>query len=195
MRKKIEILFFIFLVSASGCGLFSTRDVETPTGPRSIFTPPTSPSIVLDNFISAISQKDINNYVNCLSDTTNGGRRFVYTPDVESQSNYPVFSNWDRNKENNYFTNLVNQTSTESPSNLFLTNVSSTLSNDSAVYSADYLFVFYHNRTNLTKTARGTLRFNIRTDARNLWSINNWIDFKSQATDTTWSVVKANFSN
>ncbi len=180
---------------ASGCGLFNTRDVETPTGPRSNFIPPTSPSIVIDNFISAISQKDINNYLNCISDTSFGGRRFLFTPDVESQSNYPVFNNWDRSKENNYFTNLVNQTAAESPSNLFLSNVTSTLSNDSAVYSADYLLVFYHNRTNLTKTAKGTLRFNIRTDSRNLWSINNWIDFKSQPTDTTWSVIKANFSN
>ncbi|CAN5416662.1 hypothetical protein BH10BAC5_BH10BAC5_19000 [soil metagenome] len=182
-------------VLVQGCGLFDTRDVETPTGPRSNFIPPTSPSIVIDNFISAISQKDINNYSNCLSDTSNSGRRFVFIPDVQSQSNYPVFNSWDRNKETGYFTNLVNQTSLESPSNLFLSNVTSTLSNDSAVYNADYLFLFTHNRTNLTKTARGSLRFNIRVDGRNLWSINSWSDFKSQASDTTWSVVKANFVN
>jgi hypothetical protein len=189
---KIFLLLFAFV---SGCGLFSTRDVELPNTPRSNFIPPTTPDIVITNFTSAIFQRDINNYTSCISDSNFGGANFKYIPDVISQGTYPVFASWDKNKENSYFTNIVNQTSEASTSNLFLSNVTSTVSTDSAVYDSDYLLIFNHNRANVARQAKGKLRFVITHDSRNLWAIKSWTDFRVNDTDTTWSIIKANFAN
>lgn len=194
MLKKYKIFFFLF-VFAAGCGLFETRDVEIPNTPRSNFTPPTTPDIVISNFTSAIFQRDINNYTSCISDSSFGGASFRFIPDVISQGTYPIFSSWDKSKENSYFTNIVNLTPESSTSNLFLTNVTSSISNDSAVYDSDYLLIFNHNRANVAKQAKGKLRFVITHDTRNLWAIKSWTDFRVNDSDTTWSVIKANFAN
>lgn len=194
MLKKSDILFFLFLLIA-GCGLFETRDAEIPTQPRSDFIPPTTPQIVISNFTAAIFQKDINNYTNCLSDTNFSGKRFTFIPDVASQSAYPIFSTWDKSKENSYYTNLVNQTPVSNSSSLFLSNMVSNITSDSAIIDSDYLLVYNHNRSNVAKQAKGKLRFVITHDSRNLWAIKTWTDFKVNDGDTTWSVIKANFSN
>lgn len=194
MRKNFKIFFFLFLL-ISGCGLFETRDVELPNTPRSNFIPPTTPDIVITNFTAAIFQRDVNNYTNCISDSNFSGARFTYSPDVISQGTYPIFASWDKNKENSYFTNIVTQTSESSTSNLFLSNVSSNITSDSAVYDSDYLLIFNHNRANVARQAKGKLRFVITHDSRNLWSIKSWTDFRVNDSDTTWSVIKANFSN
>jgi len=194
LLKKNNILFVLLLI-IGGCGLFETRDAELPTQPRSDFIPPTTPQIVIANFTSAIFQKDINNYTNCLADTNFLGSRFIYIPDVASQSAYPIFSNWDKSKENSYYTNLVNQTSVSSSSSLFLSNMTSNITSDSAIIDSDYLLVYNHNRSNVAKQAKGKLRFIITHDSRNLWAIKTWTDFKVNDGDTTWSVIKANFSN
>ncbi len=194
MRKNSKIFFFLLLV-IGGCGLFDTRDVELPNTPRSNFIPPTTPDIVITNFTAAIFQRDINNYVNCISDSNFGGAVFTYRPDVVSQGTYPIFATWDKSKENSYFTNLVTQTSEASTSNLFLSNMSSNISTDSAVYDSDYLLIFNHNRANVARQAKGKLRFVITHDSRNLWAIKSWTDFRVNDSDTTWSVIKANFSN
>lgn len=175
--------------------MFETRDVELPNTPRSNFIPPTTPDIVITNFTAAIFQRDINNYTNCISDSNFSGARFTYNPDVVSQGTYPIFTSWDKSKETSYFTNLVTQTSEASTSNLFLSNMSSNITNDSAVYDSDYLLIFNHNRANVARQAKGKLRFVITHDSRNLWAIKTWTDFKVNDSDTTWSVIKANFSN
>jgi hypothetical protein len=59
----------------------------------------------------------------------------------------------------------------------------------------DYLLRFDHQKTNVAKTLSGKLRFVMVINSKNLWAISNWIDFKSVDSDTTWSVLKANFSN
>jgi len=194
LLKKFKIFFFIFIFIA-GCGLFETRDVEIPNTPRSNFTPPTTPDIVITNFTSAIFQRDINNYTSCISDSSFGGANFKFIPDVISQGTYPIFASWDKSKENSYFTNIVNLTPESSTSNLFLTNVTSNISTDSAVYDSDYLLIFNHNRANVARQAKGKLRFVITHDTRNLWAIKSWTDFRVNDSDTTWSVIKANFAN
>lgn len=194
MLRRYKIFFFVFIFAA-GCGLFETRDVEIPNTPRSNFIPPTTPDIVITNFTSAIFQRDINNYTSCISDSSFGGANFRFIPDVISQGTYPIFSSWDKSKENSYFTNIVNLTAESSTSNLFLTNVTTNISNDSAVYDSDYLLIFNHSRANVAKQAKGKLRFVITHDTRNLWAIKSWTDFRVNDSDTTWSVIKANFAN
>lgn len=194
MLKKINILFLLTLVY-SGCGLFGLRDVETPTEPRSTFTPPTTPDIVLSNLTNAVIDKDINNYLQCIVDTASSTRRFLYTADIASQIQYPVFQTWQISNERNYFYNLLSLTNSSSTSLLFFSNVITNTYSDSAVYDMEYLLRFDHQKTSVAKTLSGKLRFIMVMNSKNLWAISRWIDFKSIESDTTWSVLKANFSN
>lgn len=191
MRKKSKILILLLIIIA-GCGL---RDVENPVDPRSNFVPPTSPDLVITNFQSAIIERNINNYISCFVDSNFSTRRFLYTADAASQSQYQIFRFWNLNNERYYFTNLSSLTPSQSVSNLLLSNIVFSPSSDTAVFDADYVIRFEHTKQNVPKIFQGKFRFIMASDSRNLWSVHSWTDFKKTDQDTTWSVLKANFSN
>jgi hypothetical protein len=179
----------------NGCGLFGLRDAENPTEPRSVFIPPTTPDIVLTNLQSAIADKDINNYLQCIVDTSLTLRKFVYTADISSQIQYPIFKNWDISNEKNYFYNLLSLTTPQSTSIIIPSEIISNIYSDSAIYDMDYWMRFDHQKTTVAKILSGKLRFVMVINSKNLWAISSWIDIKGSDKDTTWSVLKANFSN
>jgi hypothetical protein len=193
LKKFKIIILFLFLIQ--GCGLFNTREVEQPVDPRSNFIPPTAPEIVIVNFITAITEKNLNNYMACFVDTTYSTRKFSYTADIASQIQYPVFRYWNLSYENSYFTNLRSLTNPASSSNLFLSNEIVTTTIDTVVYDSDYLLHVEHQKQAVAQTVKGKLRLVLSADSRNLWSIHRWIDYKVNDGDTTWSVLKANFTN
>ncbi|HEY5123768.1 MAG TPA: hypothetical protein VIK14_08555 [Ignavibacteria bacterium] len=195
MLRNIKILIVFIIFAFSGCGLFDTRDVEPPVDARSNFIPPASPEIVIINIKFAISERNVTNYLQCFVDTSYSEKRFSYTADISSQIQYPVFHYWNLGYENSYFTNLRSFTNPSATSNLFLTNENFTGATDSVVFDADYLLRFDHQKPAVAKTTKGKLRFVLAVDSRSLWSIHRWIDYKINDSDTTWSVLKANFSN
>jgi len=174
------------------CGL---REVESPVDPRSNFVPPTSPDLVITNFQSAIIERNINNYLACFVDTNFSQRKFIFTADAASQGQYPIFRYWNLNNERYYYTSLTSLTSAQSISNLLFSNISFIPSSDTAILDADYVVRFEHSKQNVPKVYQGKLRFVMGQDSRNLWSVHSWTDFKLNESDTTWSVLKANFSN
>ena len=194
MHKKYKIYFFLFLL-LSGCGLFDLRDPEDPSNTRATFIPPTTPENVTRNLISAITEKNVENYTKCFVDSNYSQRRFSYTPDAVSMSQYPVFANWSITKEKNYYNNLAALTNQNATAFLSLPNMNISSATDTAVIDSEYIMIYEHNRATVGKTMKGKLRFYLSTDSRNLWSIHNWIDFKVNEGDTTWSALKANFSN
>lgn len=171
------------------------REVEPPTENRSNFTPPTTPYIVLTNLQFAIIERNINNYMQCLVDSVFSNKKFKYIADVTSQSQYPFLQNWNIYNERTYINNLILSAGSQSISNLFLSNEVWNYSSDSAVYDASYLLKFDHNKNTVPKVLKGKLRLILGIDNRNLWSIHNWSDFKEQSSDTTWSFLRANFTN
>ncbi len=193
MNKSYLILILIAIAALlNSCAL---RDDETPTISRNTFVPPTSPDLVMVNLQFSIIEKDVNNYMSCFVDSNYSTRSYSYVPDVISQIQYPIFQNWKLSNEKTYFTSLLSLMNESATSNVFFSNpVLNTLS-DTAVYDADYLLRADHQKTNVAKTLKGKIRLILSADSRNLWSIHKWIDFQSMNSDTTWSVLKANFSN
>ncbi|MCE1164607.1 MAG: hypothetical protein LWX07_04295 [Bacteroidetes bacterium] len=193
MRALISIAAVIIIAAAlHSCAL---RDDETPTNSRTTFVPPTSPDLVMVNLQFAVIEKDVNNYMACFVDSMYSTRRYAYVPDVVSQIQYPIFQNWKLSNEKTYFTSLITLMDANATSNVFFSNPTLNTLADTAVYDADYLLRADHQKTNVAKTLKGKIRLILSADSRNLWSIHKWIDFKTQDTDTTWSVLKANFSN
>ncbi len=183
------------MFTLAGCDLFKLRDAENPVVSRSNFTPPTSPDIVIANLESAIAERNITNYLACFVDSTFSTKRFSYTADANSASQYPILRFWTLNNERYYFTNVISSTPNSGTSALFLTNLVMNNTSDTAIVDSDYLLRFDHTKQNVSKTLKGSFRFIMAADSRNLWSIHRWIDFQKIPTDTTWSTLKANFSN
>lgn len=177
------------------CGIFETRDSETPTQSRSTFIQPTLPEYVIVNMSFAIAEKNLDNYMRCFVDSNFSPRRYKYFPDAVSQTSYPVFLNWQLTQERNYFSNLISFTTPTAPSNFFADEVTYNTAIDSAVVDMNYILIFDHNRKGITTQAKGKLRFILGTDIRGQWSIHTWYDFIDTNNDTTWSVIKANFVN
>ncbi|MGV8018509.1 MAG: hypothetical protein AB2L26_10080 [Ignavibacteria bacterium] len=193
MSKSFLILILIAITALlNSCAL---RDDESPTISRNTFVPPTSPDLVMVNLQFSVIEKDVNNYMSCFVDSNYSTRSYSYVPDVISQIQYPIFQNWKLSNEKTYFTSLLSLMNESATSNVFFSNpILNTLS-DTAVYDADYLLRADHQKTNVAKTLKGKIRLILSADSRNLWSIHKWIDFQSMNSDTTWSVLKANFSN
>jgi hypothetical protein len=192
--QKIFIILLVAYISLSvySCAL---RDAELPVTSRNTFIPPTSPDLVMVNLQFSVIEKDINNYMACFVDTNYSLRRYTYIPDVVSQIQYPIFRFWNMTNEKSYFTSLISNTEPTSASNLFFSNSKLNTFGDTAFYDADYLLHFDHRNANVSKTLKGKIRLILASDSRNLWSVHRWIDFKSDNADTTWSVLRANFSN
>lgn len=191
-NKYLKNIFIVLLALYAGCGLFNTRSPQEPVTIRSTYEPPTTPEAVLRNLSASIIEKNSGNYQKCLSLTS-----FSYVPDSKSQSLYGIiFQDWDVNSEKFYYENLIAQTNTEASSNLFLSNpVTNQITPDSALYTADYIVVFQHNKTSVPKTSVGNLRLSLKADENNFFYILNWEDFRKDENDFTWSELKANFSN
>ena len=192
-RTAVIMLALYFALSFYSCAL---RNAELPVTSRNTFVPPTSPDLVMVNLQFSVIEKDINNYIACFVDTNYSLRKYTYTPDVVSGIQYPtLFRFWNLSSEKTYFTSLLSLTDPTSASNLFFSNSELNSFGDTAFFDADYLLHVDHQKNSVAKTLKGKIRLILSSDSRNLWSIHRWIDIQSISSDTTWSVLKANFSN
>ncbi len=193
MAKHPSFLFIV-LALISGCGLFETRQPQSPQQGQSGFVPPTSPDIVVQNLVSAISDRNVNNYLSCLSDTSFGGRAFSFVPPADVYSRFQsIFLNWDKNSERSYFNNLTVQSSASASSALVLSSENLTFQGDSAQYSANYTLIWPNKVPGYPQQSQGNLQFYMGVDRNQNWSIYRWID--SRVGDSlTWSEMKARFS-
>lgn len=190
-----RFLLFAFVVAfVSGCGIFETRTPQAPQQGRAGFDPPTSPDIVVQNLVNSISDRNVDNYLSCLSDTSFGGRTFVFQPpaDVYRQYQY-IFMNWNKNSERAYFNNLTVQSSSSASSALILTSENLTLQGDSALFNADYTLIWPNKVAGYPQQVEGNLQFSLGVDRNQNWSIYKWID-SGIGDSLTWSDMKARFS-
>lgn len=202
MRAPHEAAALLILVSGlasglagTGCGLFDPRSPEPPSQSSQTFLPATDPFIVISNLQSAVAQKSVPNYVQCLSDPASGGRPFLFIPSAEGNAVYAsLFRNWSTIDEQSYFQNLTTRTTTTSISKLDLTEKTSSLAADSATLEYDYTLTFENTVAGFPSRASGNLQFALQRSSSNIWSIYRWADFKT-TTDLSWSMFKGKFSN
>lgn len=197
LKREMKVLLFVInllplafnLISVSGCDIFQTRTPQPPQQGQSGFLPPTSADIVVQNLINAIATKNVDNYIECLSDTSFGGRAFSFVP--SSDVNQQLFLNWNENSERAYFNNLaIHSSSSAAPALTLSSQNSESLSSDSVLFSAKYTLLWPNS--SYPQQVQGSLQFYISHDRNQNWAIYRWIDSK---TDTlTWSDLKAQAS-
>ena len=196
--QKITLLL-LFSILFGGCDLFTTRTPEEPDSGRSSFRPPTSAQIVLDNFIAAVQEANSENYLQCISDSTEGILRFYYIPSNQAISQYPeLFTTWDRMSEYRFFSTIAgNLKENKFPELIFANGGFDIQLPDSAVYITDYFLTIPHTFQSIPSEYSGSLQFTLMPDFNRLWSITKWMDVSS-STDTSsysWSLLKAALQN
>jgi len=178
-----------------GCGLFEPRTPQAPTQSSQTFLPATDPFTVISNLQSAVAQKSVPNYVQCLADQSAGGRTFVFIPSSEGTALYAsLFRSWTTTDEQAYYQNLTTRTTPASLSQLDLTQKSQSLAADSALLEYDYTLTFENTMAGFPSRASGDVQFALQRSASNIWTIYRWTDFKTTG-DITWSLFKGKFSN
>ena len=195
MKAGAALLLLGVTPALCGCGLFDPRNPEPPTRSSQTFLPATDPLIVISNLQSAIEQKSVPNYTQCLADPLAGAHTFLFVPSSEGAALYSsVFRTWGTAEEQSYFQNLTTRTTSTSISKLDLTEKTRSLAADSAYFEYDYTLTFENTVTGFPSRASGNLQFALQRSSSNIWTIYRWTDFKTTS-DITWSLFKGKFSN
>ena len=184
------ILLILFI---SGCSLFDTRTPEPPTQNGGTFIPPTSPDIVIDNFIDCIRNKNVDNYIACFDSA------YVFVASGNAITMFPsFFDNWKVSNERRYFLALTTTLGQSNSFNINLFNKNfEIMTADSVVLVADYnIYMDWYN-VNYPSEYEGKLLFTIVPTQNGLWGISRWQDFQFNNADSKEpiSFLKAYFHN
>ncbi len=196
---RIITIILTFSLTLSACGLFETREAAPPDTGKSSFVPPTSPNIVISNFISAVDEKNVENYIACLADTAQSDKYYFYfKPTADAFALYSsIFGNWSLHSERNYFNTMISAMPDDVNPDIKLLNTRfEVLLPDSAVFVADYNLIVEHSIASVNKQFSGTLQFTIYPRNNGLWSIKTWYDLQNNADSIqSWSFLKAQLAN
>lgn len=192
--KVLKIILLSFLI-LSGCDIFSTRDAESPTIPRSNLPQAFERDTLISNFIASYRIKSVFDYLNCFSDSNFTGKRFTFIASSEAASQYPSLTQgWDLNSEEIYFKNIIAATQEDVPITLILSNPNFSQQGDSIIYTASYSLTVPFMDQQIENNYRGDLIFYMLRDNNLIWRIYFWQDFKS-GDFQSWSEIKGRFSN
>jgi len=176
-----------------GCkSIFSTRKPEPPVTSQSSWVPPLNPDQVLINLENAISERNVENYIRCIVNSSFSKRTFRFDPDPRVLADYPeLFKNWNRDKEEAVIKQAFSLVPIDSVSFLnFTEEIKEIVASDSAVFVRKYRLEFHHTQSNLPKVYEGQVEYWLAPDQRGEWSIYRWID-NGLAKSSSWSFLKA----
>jgi len=189
---KLLILNIVLVFAAAGCDILQTRNAEAPNQPRSNYEQAVTPQILVSNLVNSLKDKDVQNYISCLIDSSFSDKNFIFSPSSGALSQYPFLLNdWRLRDEEQYFKNLITKVSDQNPITLSLTNELYSPQGDSLIYTATYSINVPNVETE-PKDYQGDLRFNMVRDSRSIWVIYYWQDTKSTALPS-WSELKGKF--
>lgn len=190
--KFFFLIFFSFLFI--GCDIFNVRDAEDPDLPPSNYLPPAFPDDLISNFINSFLDKDVNNYTASFSDKNFTDKIFQFVPSSGAVSQFPLFVDWDKTNEGQYFQNMILKVRENSQITLELTEISRNNFGDSLFYTASYTLTIPFTDAEFPENYQGVLTFKMVRDSRSIWSIYFWQDNKS-TNQPSWSELKGRLSN
>ena len=190
MKNIILVISFSFVLVS--CDLFTTRDAETPDQSRSNYEPPVEPSIVIQNLVNSLSDKNSQNYLACLVDPLYAQKSFSFSASSEAAANYQIFlQGWGATEEERYITTVFNNVPEDYPVSLTLSDENyGNLSGDSLIYTAQYnLNVPSSAIGDASISYGGNLQLSMLRDTRAYWVIYFWKDTKGESLPS-WSELK-----
>ncbi len=193
MKNIFRISFIILIVNLFfnlGCDIFSVRVAETPEDARANFIQATTPTILIENFTNSLKEKNTQNYLSTLSDSTFTKINFQFLPSAGASSRFPgLAQNWNLKSEEQYFNNIKNKMPSDQPMLITLSEVVQNSFGDSLFYSASYFLNIPHSDEANPKQFQGEIKLKFIRDSRSVWSIYYWQDLKNSDLPT-WSELK-----
>ncbi|MDO8548939.1 MAG: hypothetical protein Q7S39_02150 [Ignavibacteria bacterium] len=191
---KAAIFISAILLILYGCDIFSTRDAEEPTQPRSNLPQAFERETLISNFVLSHENRSLFDYLNSFSDSLFTGKKFTFIASSKAASQYPALNdNWDLRSEENYFRNII-AASQDVPITLILSNSNFSQQGDSLIYTASYSITVPFTNSGIPQNYQGNLIFHIFLDNSLVWRIFFWQDFKSGDLPS-WSELKGRFAN
>ena len=200
LKKLLQIILVLIFVFSIFCkSPFATRESEPPSTSKSSWIFPTDPVIVLENMKSAFLEKNVENYMQCLVDSS---ELFKFIPDAyEASNNSGIFEHWDLSLEQSYINKIF--TSIPDDSNRTLSFASDFTRNDfpdSVQIRTDYTLDLHHILSeSYPQQGKGKVDFwFIRRNG--YWVITRWEDHETEVDSAStrlpsWSTIKASFIN
>ncbi len=174
---------------------FSIRTAEPPilTGEKQLSKNlQNHPDSLLAKLRYAFLQKNSIYYQECLADSQEVGKNFVFVPEKNESFR---FTNWSRQDEINYFSNLINQNDLDRIEIEFYDHAEW----NAAPTSTDTLSTQFAYRINLifrkrVETYQGRTVMKILRSTLSQWYIYHWEDFHpGREEQATWSTLKADY--
>lgn len=192
-NRIICILLFLITGLFIRCeSPFAMRNPEPPSTVRSTWVQPFSPELVFTNLNNAISEKNVDNYVRCLVDTTSSERHFVFTPEPEVMTTFSrIFLYWNRSAEKTVMQQLFSAIPDDSTCYVkFTEDATDIVAADSAVFQRIYHLEVHHTESGFPAVYDGYSEFWLAPDQTGEWAIYRWIDHRLNE-NPSWSSLKA----
>ncbi len=187
---------FVICCALTGCDLFTTRAVESPSGSSGEgWILPTNPRAVIENLANSIGRRSDVDYMKSFTSEDIGMSQFNFYPDPQTQSNYPgKFDGWGNPHEQAFIQSLF------SPTNLPLDSIAEfnfeveqeTVLGDSSSINAYYELYLGHLREAVARRIDGRLEFYLLRGNDGGWYIQRWYDVRI-GEQPCWSDLKAQF--
>lgn len=197
MKIKIYIIFGFLLFGVMNCtNPFSTRSPEEPiiNSNNQISNLQTDPDSLLSKLRRSFILKDITDYQECLSDSFQVGKNFIFVPENREISR---MTNWSLQDEKNYFNQLINSGELQNIDIIFYDQTSWNNTPPTSVDTMETYFSYQMTFQFRTKTEyyQGRSLIKILRSPASLWYIFYWQDFRINPNDQfdTWSTLKANY--
>jgi len=185
--KKFIVIFV--LLSLTACDIFETRDAEDPEESRSNYTTPSEPEILIQNLINSFSDKDADNYVKSFTDPAFSNKVFFFLPTSSALQTWSnIWTDWNVDKEFQYFQNLITVAPEELPITLIFKSEDYNHLGDSLIYIAQY-FISIPQLNDEPINYEGNIKFSMVRDMRDTWAIYFWQDHAISESQS-WSDLK-----
>lgn len=195
MKNTLSAILILTAFLAQSCGLFEPRDPESPDSGGSNNAPPTSPEVVVENFKSAIAEKNIDNYAFCFSAEEEPGAAFEFVPSPLAQTSYAsIFDDWDYAAERAAFNRIVSEIAETDAPRLNLSGAKFELIRaDSALYLSEYELSVVSKIDMRERKYAGKFYMTIKRLESGFWHIQSWTDDDAQSDSAkpSWSFLKA----
>lgn len=187
----LPVLLAACLASA-GCGLFDTREPETPGEPVVPWITPTAPETLFVNIKNAVEGKVLGNLERCLLETG-----FAFHPDPDdslellSSLSRDVFAGWNLDAELAVAQSMFDEASSLT---LTFTTRDSTVRVDTENRVYYYKYELYMlRRVGSAETFRGLVDFGVHS-VGGLWYVSFWLDKRNPdypfPSYKTWGYLK-----
>lgn len=172
-RRCCWLVLSLFVLAVAGCGLFSTREPESPTGSQGQSELALRADEVFDLTASAIAVRDPELYLNMISPG------FAYTSMPGTSSDPTLFDVWSFNDESNFIRGLL------SPSLLPVDSLArleypETLVEqiwpDSAYFRVVYRLELHTTSEEIPALFEGQMSVTVVRGEDNGWRIHHWTD-------------------